>query len=103
MEPETDPSDGYWVSLEPYWRAVDIYSGPEVFLASFGHVPPVITNLERPYFCESEVSNGGLHQFFMNLFHGRPCPRRTVEALHRVRGVTRASPRRYKAMAFFGM
>lgn len=99
MEPETDASDGYWVVLEPYWRAVDIYSGPEVFLASFGHVPPVIRDLYAAHFCESEVSNGGLHQFFMNPT-GVLAPE-AVEALHRV-GLNETARIVTEAMAFFG-
>src|SRR5829696_2343578 len=63
---DRDEADGYWQVLEPYWARIDIYNGPEAFLATYGEVPPVVQILFAAHWCESEVSNGGLHQFFMN-------------------------------------
>ena len=62
--PEQPASDGYWKVLEPYWHRIDIYNRPERFLMTFASVPRFAQTLFAAHFCESEVSNGGLHQFF---------------------------------------
>ena len=59
-------TEGYWKVLEPYWDRIDIYNGPERFLATYRSTPTLVQILYAAHFCESEVSNGGLHQFFMN-------------------------------------
>ena len=61
-----DPNAGYWSVLEPYWERIDIYSGPERFLATYSAAPEVQQVLFAAHFCESEVGNGGFHQFFSN-------------------------------------
>jgi hypothetical protein len=57
---------GYWKVLEPYWEAIDIYSGPQVFLTSYRDAPTLVQTLFAAHFCESEVGNGGFLQFFKN-------------------------------------
>ena len=46
--------------------AINIYDGPEVFLATFSQVPHEAGLLYSASFCQSEVCNGGFHQFFWN-------------------------------------
>jgi hypothetical protein len=57
---------GYWALVEPFWARVNIYDGPKAFQRSFSGLPPAIRTLVAAHWCESEVSNGGLHQFFSN-------------------------------------
>jgi hypothetical protein len=45
---------------------VDIYGGADAFLRSFAAVPEPAGHLLAVTWCESEVCNGGFHQFFMN-------------------------------------
>jgi hypothetical protein len=59
-------SAGYWSALEPFWDRVNIYDGPEAFLATYQGLPVLQRVLYAAHFCESEISNGGLHQFFFN-------------------------------------
>jgi hypothetical protein len=53
-------------ALAPIWKAVDIYSGPEEFLATFRIVHEPQGLLLAARWCETEVKNGGFHQFFRN-------------------------------------
>jgi hypothetical protein len=59
-------SDGYWSLVEPVWRSISIYAGPEDFLRQFRAVRPEVGHLFAAHWCQSEVRNGGLHQFFSN-------------------------------------
>jgi Domain of unknown function (DUF4375) len=52
--------------IEPIWETINIYDGPEIFLAQFGVLRPEIGHLFAAQWCESEVCNGGFHQFFYN-------------------------------------
>ena len=63
---KAEAGSGYWSVLEPYWEKIDIYSGPDVFLQTYSLAPPPVRDLFAAHFCESEVSNGGFHQFFTN-------------------------------------
>jgi hypothetical protein len=56
----------YWSLVEPVWDAISIYDGPEEFLAQFGAANAVSRTLFAAHWCQSEVQNGGLHQFFHN-------------------------------------
>jgi len=58
--------DDYWQVVEPVWDAIDIYSGPEVFRTTFESVPKPAALLFSAHFCQSEICNGGFHQFFYN-------------------------------------
>ena len=57
---------GYWTVIEPYWEVVDIYAGPTEFLETFSAVPREAGLLLAAHWCQSEVCNGGFHQFFTN-------------------------------------
>jgi hypothetical protein len=60
--------DGYWSLVEPVWlplnRSWD--DGPEEFVRLFLSVRPDIGHLYAAHWCQSEVCNGGLYQFFSN-------------------------------------
>jgi hypothetical protein len=52
---EAGSNSGYWSVLEPYWEKIDIYRGPERFLATYGAAPEVPQVLFAARFCESEA------------------------------------------------
>lgn len=56
----------YWDKVEPFWEAIDIYEGPDVFRQTFSTAPKEVGLLFAAHFCQSEVCNGGLDQFFWN-------------------------------------
>lgn len=47
-------------------ESINIYDGPEVFLRSFRSVDPDSAVIYAVQFCQSEICNGGFHQFFFN-------------------------------------
>jgi len=55
-----------WEIIKPYWGVADIYGSPEDFLETFRLVPRNAGLLLAVRWCNSEVCNGGLHQFFYN-------------------------------------
>jgi Domain of unknown function (DUF4375) len=57
---------GYWSVVEPYWESVDVYAEPDDFVDTFGAVPRHAGLLLAAHWCQSEVRNGGFHQFFTN-------------------------------------
>lgn len=64
---DTDrPGDRSWALVESVWRAVSIYDGPDEFLAGFRRLRPEVGHLLAATWCQSEVCNGGFHQFFTN-------------------------------------
>jgi len=56
----------YWLLLDPVWERISIYDGPEKFLAQFNSHPLAQRTLFAAHWCQSEVLNGGFHQFFSN-------------------------------------
>ena len=58
----------YWTLVEPVWlplnRSWD--DGPDDFGRLFESIRPEIGHLYAAHWCQSEVRNGGLHQFFSN-------------------------------------
>jgi hypothetical protein len=58
----------YWSLVEPIWlplnRSWD--DGPEEFVRRFRSVGPETGHLYAAHWCQSEICNGGLHQFFSN-------------------------------------
>jgi hypothetical protein len=56
----------YWTAVEPIWKKVSIYDGPEKFLKQFKAVTPAQGHLLAAHWCLSEVFNGGFDQFFFN-------------------------------------
>src|SRR5262245_21952821 len=63
---ESDAGSTAWEIVKPYWGVVDIYGSPEDFLETFRLVPRNAALLLAVRWCDSEVCNGGLHQFFYN-------------------------------------
>ena len=66
MAEAQQPGERYWSVVEPFWRAVSIYDGPDDFTRQFSELPLVARHLLTAHWCQSEVRNGGLHQFFSN-------------------------------------
>jgi hypothetical protein len=64
VEAELMPGTTHW--LEQIWREIDIYDGPEAFVASASRFPRPLILLYAAHFCQSEVCNGGFAQFFDN-------------------------------------
>jgi hypothetical protein len=61
-----EPGEEYWSFIEPIWEAVSIYDGPGVFLDQICNVMTDQGHIFSVHWCQSEVCNGGLHQFFWN-------------------------------------
>lgn len=96
---QSRPGGQYWALIEPVWQAVDIYHGPELFVRSFEPIPKVAGHLFAAHWCQSEVCNGGLHQFFSN-----PTGVLAPEALHGFQaiGILEWAAILEEAMRFFG-
>jgi hypothetical protein len=60
------PGELYWELVDPVWDSINIYDGPRVFLRQYRQVNPEVGHLFAAHWCQSEVRNGGLHQFFSN-------------------------------------
>ena len=60
------PGEAYWQVVDPYWEHVDIYNGAVDFRRTFAQVPEAEGDLLALHWCQSEVCNGGFHQFFRN-------------------------------------
>src|SRR5690349_19083535 len=58
--------EAYWAVLEPAWDSVSIYDGPARFQREFEAASVTARNLLAAHWCQSEVCNGGFHQFFKN-------------------------------------
>lgn len=56
----------YWSVVEPVWEVISIYDGAETFTRQFASVTEAQGLLLAAHWCQSEVCNGGLHQFFSN-------------------------------------
>lgn len=68
-------STSYWFLVEPIWLRLNESwdGGPELFLSVFREVDPAAGHLYAAHWCQSEVCNGGLLQFFWNTA-GLLCP-----------------------------
>ena len=62
MESEID----YWSVIEPIWHSISIHQRPEAFLAQFAKATQPQQTLYAAHWCQGEVLNGGLWQFFIN-------------------------------------
>jgi len=60
--------DRYWALIEPVWIPLnDTWSrGVNDFLLASRKVSRNVLNLYAAHWCQSEVNNGGFHQFFYN-------------------------------------
>src|SRR5688572_9891697 len=56
----------YWEHIEEAYGATSIHDGPVTFLAQFSRLPEYVGDLLAAHWALSEISNGGLHQFFLN-------------------------------------
>jgi hypothetical protein len=95
------PENRYWSLVEPDWMRLNRSwdESGEPFIRQFRAIPPVVGHLYSAHWCQSEVHNGGLHQFFHNST-GLLAP----EALEGFRaiGLTECSNILTEAMTFFG-
>jgi hypothetical protein len=62
--PPKKDADVYFQAIEPHFERVTIYDGPQVFLRELQATPERARHLLTAHWCVSEVSNGGLQQFF---------------------------------------
>jgi hypothetical protein len=60
------PGTAYSQVIAPWWERVDVSCDADPFLRTFACVPEPAGHLLAIQWCESEVCNGGFHQFFMN-------------------------------------
>jgi hypothetical protein len=58
------PGEMWWQVVEPYWDRVGIYGSRDAFLRTFAEVPEPAAHLLALQWCQSELCNGGFHQFF---------------------------------------
>jgi hypothetical protein len=61
-----DPGNAYWRIVHQVWNKISIYDGEEVFASQFNRANTKQRYLFAAYWCQSEVRNGGFHQFFWN-------------------------------------
>jgi hypothetical protein len=65
--PNSDqPGAAAWQVIELHLEAVSIYDGPIAFLEGFEKLAEPVRHLFAVWWCDSEVCNGGFHQFFSN-------------------------------------
>ena len=93
------PGELYWSYVDPIWDHVSIYDGPAVFLDQVSRVSELQKHLFAAHWAQSEVRNGGLHQFFSN-DTGVLAPE-AVEAF-RIMGLESCATALARAMSFFG-
>jgi hypothetical protein len=56
----------YWEHIEEAYAKTSIYDGAVTFRHAFARLPVRIGDLLAAHWTLSEISNGGLHQFFAN-------------------------------------
>jgi len=56
----------YWNHIKQPMKEVSIYDGSDEFLSAFSRLPIYVGDLLAVHWALSEISNGGLHQFFRN-------------------------------------
>ena len=89
----------YEVAIQGAWNAVDIYRGAARYLHTAGQADQTVRLLFAANFCQSEVRNGGFHQFFSNPT-GVLAPE-AAAGFHAM-GLAQAGAVLEEAMAFFG-
>lgn len=94
-----EPID-YWSLVEPVWLPLNYaWDDPEKFVREFRRVRPEAGHLYAAHWCQSEVLNGGFHQFFSNTT-GLLAPE-AVEGFQAI-GVTEWAEVLSEAMQYFG-
>jgi hypothetical protein len=63
---DSDDSDLTWRVIEPAWRAVNIYDGPDILAADLARLSSGQRAVLALHWCVSEVMNGGFDQFLTN-------------------------------------
>ena len=68
MKESEEPGRFYSALVEPHWLPLNSSwdGGPNAFLSEFRAVPSGVGHLYAGHWCQSEVCNGGLEQFFCN-------------------------------------
>jgi hypothetical protein len=56
----------YWTLVKPVWDSISIYDGANRFVADYEAAPEVSRVLFAAHWCQSEICNGGFHQFYSN-------------------------------------
>ena len=59
-------STSYWSLVEPVWDTISIYDGASRFVSDYEAAPEVSRVLFAAHWCQSEICNGGFHQFYWN-------------------------------------
>jgi hypothetical protein len=59
-----NPGEKYWTVVESVWDTISIYDGGKTFLTQYEDAPVIARHLFAAHWCQSEVRNGGLRQFF---------------------------------------
>lgn len=56
----------YWDHIESAYQKTSIHDGGIIFSTEFARLPAPVGDLLAAHWTLSEISNGGLHQFFLN-------------------------------------
>jgi hypothetical protein len=57
----------YWMLVEPIWLALNSsWDDPKKFVRKYRRVRSAAGHLYAAHWCQSEICNGGFHQFFSN-------------------------------------
>ncbi len=93
------PGDAYWQTVSQVWDEISIYDGEAIFLAQFSKANSKQQHLFAAHWCQSEIRNGGFHQFFWNST-GILAPEAALA--FRAIGMPNTAALIEKAMLFFG-
>jgi hypothetical protein len=101
MKKAHETAEGYWSVIEPVWLALNSSWDDcgQDFVRLFRAIRPEIGHLYAAHWCQSEVRNGGFHQFFFNTT-GILAPE--AVAGFRAIGLTELADVVTAAMEFFG-
>ena len=89
----------YWDLVEPYYDSLNLEADPAVVLGQLAAMPEPAALLVAAHWCQAEVLNGGLIQFFANS-SGVLAPE-AAKAFRAIGLVEWASPLE-EALAYFG-
>ena len=66
MANKEQPGSIYRSLVRTVWDSISIYDGAATYLRQFRTARPEVGHLFAAHWCQSEVCNGGFHQFFYN-------------------------------------
>lgn len=96
----TGADEHYWSVIDPVWDELCLsWDDPDEFVRRFAATPEIQRNLYAAHWCDSEVNNGGFHQFFWNTT-GVLAPE--AAAAYRAIGIPERAAVVEEAMRFFG-